>query len=288
MLQRQPTRIELRPEDKEEVGTRRGDRLCVGADRLCVGAAPVAAASLVLLSRGSRATEPTQPQPSSLPHTVRASQACSSSSSGGSGSRSIGSRVWAGSCPSGRQAVGRAAHRLAQVVAATGGAASGRGMEVRFTHRGAVLVALFAVDAPALLALQTPPPHTSAPCLTTPTLPLLLPHPRPTHPTKVEVKLRLGSKDDYERLAAVLAASAGPVYQQENFFFDGSKSELNSRRVVVRVRLYNKDQKATLTVKVRGMGVGRGLVWAGLGLVVFGVVWGGGGGEQAAKDSVGL
>ncbi len=68
---------------------------------------------------------------------------------------------------------------------------------------------------------------------------------------EVEVKLRLGSKDDYDRLALALAAGAGPVYQQENVFFDGPGAELNSKRVVVRVRLYNKDQKATLTVKVR-------------------------------------
>lgn len=74
------------------------------------------------------------------------------------------------------------------------------------------------------------------------------------------MKLRLGSKDDYERLAAVLAPGAGPVYQQENFFFDGPASELNSKRVVVRVRLYNRDQKATLTVKgeqVLVNGIGR-------------------------------
>lgn len=41
------------------------------------------------------------------------------------------------------------------------------------------------------------------------------------------------------------------THTQENSFFDGPNSELNSKRVVVRVRLYNKDQKATLTVKVR-------------------------------------
>ncbi|KAI8471375.1 MAG: CYTH-like domain-containing protein [Monoraphidium minutum] len=66
---------------------------------------------------------------------------------------------------------------------------------------------------------------------------------------EVEVKLRLGGKDDYEKLAAALAAGAGPVYQQENYFFDSPGGELNAKRVVVRVRLYNKDQKATLTVK---------------------------------------
>lgn len=79
-------------------------------------------------------------------------------------------------------------------------------------------------------------------------------NPRPLV-TKVEVKLRLGSRDDYDRLATVLASGAGPVYQQENYFFDGPASELNSKRVVVRVRLYNKDQKATLTIKVGARGL---------------------------------
>lgn len=77
---------------------------------------------------------------------------------------------------------------------------------------------------------------------------------------EVEVKLRLGGKDDYDRLAAALAPGAGPTYRQENFFFDGPDGELNARRVAVRVRLYNGDEKATLTVKgeqVLKDGIGR-------------------------------
>jgi uncharacterized protein YjbK len=66
---------------------------------------------------------------------------------------------------------------------------------------------------------------------------------------EVEVKLRLGSASDYDRLAALLAPNAGPEYRQENFFFDGANGELNARRVVLRVRLYNGAEKATLTVK---------------------------------------
>ncbi|GBF92863.1 triphosphate tunel metalloenzyme [Raphidocelis subcapitata] len=79
-------------------------------------------------------------------------------------------------------------------------------------------------------------------------------------PMEVEVKLRLGGKDDYERLRTALAPGVGPVYRQENFFFDGPGGELNARRVVVRVRLYNGDEKATLTVKgeqVLKDGIGR-------------------------------
>jgi uncharacterized protein YjbK len=37
---------------------------------------------------------------------------------------------------------------------------------------------------------------------------------------------------------------------QENFFFDGPNRELNSRRVVLRVRFYDTDNKAVLTLKV--------------------------------------
>lgn len=37
---------------------------------------------------------------------------------------------------------------------------------------------------------------------------------------------------------------------QDNYFFDGPNRELNSRRVVLRLRTYNGDQKATITLKV--------------------------------------
>lgn len=38
---------------------------------------------------------------------------------------------------------------------------------------------------------------------------------------------------------------------QANYFFDGPNQELNSRRVVLRVRTYDVDKKATVTLKVR-------------------------------------
>ncbi len=43
---------------------------------------------------------------------------------------------------------------------------------------------------------------------------------------------------------------------QDNYFFDGPNRELNSRRVVLRLRTYNGDQKATITLKVWGRGGG--------------------------------
>eukprot|EP00798_Chlamydomonas_sp_ICE-L_P004779 gene4779-34537_t len=37
--------------------------------------------------------------------------------------------------------------------------------------------------------------------------------------------------------------------QEENFFFDGDASQLNSQRVVLRVRFYDVDKKAVVTIK---------------------------------------
>lgn len=42
-----------------------------------------------------------------------------------------------------------------------------------------------------------------------------------------------------------------PPILQENFFFDGDKQELESQRAVLRLRFYNVDEKAVITVKVR-------------------------------------
>lgn len=43
-----------------------------------------------------------------------------------------------------------------------------------------------------------------------------------------------------------------PPPRQENFFFDGAAQELTSNRVVLRVRFYNRDAKAVITVKASG------------------------------------
>lgn len=42
---------------------------------------------------------------------------------------------------------------------------------------------------------------------------------------------------------------------QENYFFDGPSKELNSRFVVLRVRFYDVDKKAVLTLKVCDLSV---------------------------------
>lgn len=68
------------------------------------------------------------------------------------------------------------------------------------------------------------------------------------------MKLRLANAAAHGKLAAALAADAvggcKAVHQQENYFFDGSGQELSSKRVVLRVRFYNTDAKALITVKV--------------------------------------
>lgn len=47
-----------------------------------------------------------------------------------------------------------------------------------------------------------------------------------------------------------------PLLLQENYFFDGPNRELNSRRVVLRLRFYDVDKKAYITVKVGCSGPG--------------------------------
>lgn len=53
------------------------------------------------------------------------------------------------------------------------------------------------------------------------------------------------------QVAALLQGGLKATYAQENFFFDGPNKELSSERAVLRLRFYNTDEKATLTLKVR-------------------------------------
>ncbi|GAB4823572.1 hypothetical protein N2152v2_010618 [Parachlorella kessleri] len=76
----------------------------------------------------------------------------------------------------------------------------------------------------------------------------------------VEVKLRLAGAEAHAKLAKALQASYRITHEQENFFFDGSKQELSSQRVVLRVRFYGIDKKAVITLKGRQVlkdGIGR-------------------------------
>ena len=84
---------------------------------------------------------------------------------------------------------------------------------------------------------------------------------------EVEVKLRLPSKEAHDAVAAALLRRAsdggGPLatHQQENFFLDGPGKELSSRMAVLRIRFYDGDKRALVTLKGKQKlvdGVGRG------------------------------
>lgn len=68
------------------------------------------------------------------------------------------------------------------------------------------------------------------------------------------MKLRLADAAAHATLAAALEPTRRATHQQENYFFDGAAQELSSKRVVLRVRFYNQDAKAVITVKVGGWG----------------------------------
>lgn len=68
---------------------------------------------------------------------------------------------------------------------------------------------------------------------------------------EVEVKLRLPDKEAHDRVASLLQSSRQAVHHQENYFFDGKEKELSRERAVLRLRFYDQDKKATLTLKVR-------------------------------------
>ncbi|KAG2441861.1 hypothetical protein HXX76_003469 [Chlamydomonas incerta] len=82
---------------------------------------------------------------------------------------------------------------------------------------------------------------------------------------EVEIKIRLPDRAAYDKVGAALAAAPGgkgrlASHAQANYFFDGPNRELNSRRVVLRLRTYNGDQKATVTLKGKQIlenGIGR-------------------------------
>ena len=76
----------------------------------------------------------------------------------------------------------------------------------------------------------------------------------------VEIKLRLGGAEAHAQVGELVRAAFVAKYHQENYFFDGAEQELSSRRVVLRVRFYNGDERAVVTVKGKSIiteGVGR-------------------------------
>lgn len=68
---------------------------------------------------------------------------------------------------------------------------------------------------------------------------------------EVEVKLRLKDAHAHTILAEALKDYYKATHDQENFFFDGCNGELNQRRIALRIRFYNGDQRCRLTSKGR-------------------------------------
>jgi uncharacterized protein YjbK len=76
--------------------------------------------------------------------------------------------------------------------------------------------------------------------------------PTPSHGlagTEVEIKLRLPDSAAYESLCQALIPCFKQAHEQENWFFDGVGKELSAKRVVLRLRFYDTDRKAVITVK---------------------------------------
>lgn len=67
--------------------------------------------------------------------------------------------------------------------------------------------------------------------------------------TEVEVKLRIPDAASYETFAQALIPCFKQAHEQENWFFDGAGKELSAKRVVLRLRFYDTDRKAVITVK---------------------------------------
>ena len=66
---------------------------------------------------------------------------------------------------------------------------------------------------------------------------------------EVEVKLRIPDAASYAAVCAALLPCFRQAHEQENWFFDGAKKELSSRQIVLRVRIYDTDRKAVITLK---------------------------------------
>lgn len=78
---------------------------------------------------------------------------------------------------------------------------------------------------------------------------------------EVEVKLRLPGKASHDAVAAALASKKIATHQQESFFLDGPNKELSSNLAVLRIRFYDVDKRALVTLKGKQKlvdGVGRG------------------------------
>lgn len=65
------------------------------------------------------------------------------------------------------------------------------------------------------------------------------------------MKLGLPTAEDHAKVKTLFADFYLLTYHQENYFFDGKNQELSSKRHIMRIRIYNEDYKAILTLKGR-------------------------------------
>jgi hypothetical protein len=78
---------------------------------------------------------------------------------------------------------------------------------------------------------------------------------------EVEVKIRLDDAAAHQKVAQLLAPSHQVTHLQENVFFDGARQQLSSKRMVLRLRFYNGDERCVVTLKGKAViieGISRG------------------------------
>eukprot|EP01112_Ceratiomyxa_fruticulosa_P019630 TRINITY_DN646_c0_g1_i1.p1 TRINITY_DN646_c0_g1~~TRINITY_DN646_c0_g1_i1.p1 ORF type:complete len:203 (-),score=28.94 TRINITY_DN646_c0_g1_i1:22-630(-) len=74
---------------------------------------------------------------------------------------------------------------------------------------------------------------------------------------EIEVKLRLPSREMYDKLLGILTKECGApkLYEQENIFFDGTKDEFLSQKVALRLRFFEDEGKPRCEVTTKESGV---------------------------------
>ncbi|KAM7471661.1 hypothetical protein LguiA_009844 [Lonicera macranthoides] len=70
-------------------------------------------------------------------------------------------------------------------------------------------------------------------------------------PMEVEVKLRLPDSASHQKLSDLLSPFHSKTHFQENLFFDGPNSELTSNLAVLRLRFYDLDTRAVVSLKAK-------------------------------------
>ncbi|KAK4420136.1 Triphosphate tunnel metalloenzyme 3 [Sesamum alatum] len=72
---------------------------------------------------------------------------------------------------------------------------------------------------------------------------------------EVEVKLRLPNKSSHQKLLSLLSTFHTATHHQHNTFFDGSASELSSRRAVLRLRFHEETHLPKCFVSLKAKAV---------------------------------